>query len=338
LQKIIYDPQQKNMDSVFSAPDAQIDQGNVWHVIQSYFREIGYELYTPASYQGNLEDVSWVIFSNMPNELKPVSLRKRVKRYIRDVYSERTFFKKCVKARMTSKMAVILYEPEVVFDFNYDIKNNRLFEIVFTWNRSLIEEGGKYREFVYPQEIPSSPMRIVPFEDRKLICNFSANKKSTHTQELYSARINTIRFFEENCLDEFDHFGRGWSSDYKSWRGTVVDKKTTMSGYKFNLCYENALGFRGYVTEKIFDALHAGCVPVYLGAPDIEDSVPPEAFIDRRQFNSDEELLKFLRSVGRTRWEALVDAGQEFLKSAAYEKYTAKGIFTLLRNGLFGTS
>ena len=36
----------------------------------------------------------------------------------------------------------------------------------------------------------------------------------------------------------------------------------------------------GYVTEKIFDAFKAGCVPVYWGAENITKYVPAECFID----------------------------------------------------------
>lgn len=35
--------------------------------------------------------------------------------------------------------------------------------------------------------------------------------------------------------------------------------------FKFNLCPENSNN-EGYVTEKIFDALTAGCIPIYWGA------------------------------------------------------------------------
>lgn len=38
-----------------------------------------------------------------------------------------------------------------------------------------------------------------------------------------------------------------------------------------------------YVTEKLYDAFVAGCVPVYYGAPNIEDLLPdPDSIIDYR--------------------------------------------------------
>ncbi len=39
-----------------------------------------------------------------------------------------------------------------------------------------------------------------------------------------------------------------------------------------------------YVTEKLYDAFVAGCVPVYYGAPNIEDLLPdPDSIIDYRR-------------------------------------------------------
>ena len=42
------------------------------------------------------------------------------------------------------------------------------------------------------------------------------------------------------------------------------DKIAYLRQFKFNLCPENS-NYRGYVTEKIFEAIKAGCVPIYWG-------------------------------------------------------------------------
>ncbi|WP_284776278.1 glycosyltransferase family 10 [Agrobacterium sp. lyk4-40-TYG-31] len=334
MRAIIYDPQQKNMDNMFYEKGVNPEDNNVWHEIQTRFHAIGFELYTPNTYPGRLEDVSWVIFQNMPQSFKPTNLRRRFKRFIKRLTGDLTFYQKCVKAGLSQRISVILYEPEVVAEFSYDKNYHKLFSAIFTWDEELIRLGNRYKKFVYPQPNFIPLKNTVPFEERKLICNFSANKKSSHENELYSARIKTIKFFEENCLEDFDHYGRGWSTEYKSWRGSVEDKEKTMGNYRFNLCYENAINFRGYLTEKIFDSLISGCVPIYLGTPDIHNRVASEAFIDRSQFGSDAELLTFIKSVDQTQWQAYVDAGQAFLASKTYQKYTPNGIFKLLKSGL----
>lgn len=44
----------------------------------------------------------------------------------------------------------------------------------------------------------------------------------------------------------------------------VEDKHKWLQEYKFNLCFENS-SYPGYLTEKLFDAYNAGCVPIYWG-------------------------------------------------------------------------
>lgn len=45
-----------------------------------------------------------------------------------------------------------------------------------------------------------------------------------------------------------------------------------LKSYKFNLCPENS-NYTGYVTEKIFDAIQSGCIPIYWGS---ENNPEPE--------------------------------------------------------------
>jgi hypothetical protein len=62
-----------------------------------------------------------------------------------------------------------------------------------------------------------------------------------------------------------------------AWDG----KFAVLSKHRFALCIENAQ-FPGHITEKIFQALSCGCIPVYIGAPNIEKYVDPSIFIDGR--------------------------------------------------------
>ncbi len=83
-------------------------------------------------------------------------------------------------------------------------------------------------------------------------------------------------------------------------------KRTVLSDYKFTLCFENALA-EDYVTEKFFDPLVAGSVPVYLGAPNIEAFAPGDrCFIDIRHFDNPEALADHLKALDRddTAYEA----------------------------------
>jgi len=70
-----------------------------------------------------------------------------------------------------------------------------------------------------------------------------------------------------------------------------IDKVSVMAGYMFCVAMENSIS-KDYVTEKLWDALQAGCIPVYLGAPNVRDFLPdPKAIIDYRDFGTPELLV-----------------------------------------------
>jgi hypothetical protein len=76
-------------------------------------------------------------------------------------------------------------------------------------------------------------------------------------------------------------------------------KLEILKAYKFTLAFENAIG-KDYVTEKFFDPLMAGSVPVYLGAPNVGDFAPGDhCFINAADWRSPEALARYLKEVAR---------------------------------------
>jgi hypothetical protein len=53
----------------------------------------------------------------------------------------------------------------------------------------------------------------------------------------------------------------------------VLQKKNVIRPYKFTFSFENS-ETEDYVTEKLFEALEAGSVPVYFGAPNVDAFLP----------------------------------------------------------------
>ena len=85
--------------------------------------------------------------------------------------------------------------------------------------------------------------------------------------------------------------------------------------------------FPGYVTEKIFDCLTCGTVPIYLGAPNIADYVPRDCFVDMRDLGSFDVLASLLRQMGPTEVGALRDAGAEYLRSPSFAEWRPEKVF-----------
>jgi hypothetical protein len=151
-------------------------------------------------------------------------------------------------------------------------------------------------------------------------------------RERYGARLRAIEAFANS--DEFDLYGEGWDQRHPAvdpalhvaaqrvYRGTVKDKLSLLAGYRFALVFDNTR-FPGYVSEKLFDCFYARCIPIYSGAPDIAQYVPPPAFIDARQFATFPELEHFLRRITEADAKRYVDAAHAFLASPAYESFCA---------------
>lgn len=157
--------------------------------------------------------------------------------------------------------------------------------------------------------------------------------------ELYSWRRRLARQAERRLNCPLDIYGAGWKGDRSSWfpgvsrrpyRAAVeaprardeqihkLDAKfELMADYRFAIATENYRGSKRYISEKVFDVLRAGVVPVYLGDERIEAEVPAEAFVDVRKFADEAALLDYLEACGEAEWRAMRDAGREFLGSSA---------------------
>ena len=125
-----------------------------------------------------------------------------------------------------------------------------------------------------------------------------------------------------------DLYGKGWDTDKNknvrsAYQGLVPPdgKLDTLLKYKFTLCFENSI-FPGYVTEKLFDALLANTVPIYLGDPNILESVPGNTFIDAREFKDTDSLHQYLDNMSEETYEEYRKAGKEFLDSSTFEMFS----------------
>jgi hypothetical protein len=106
---------------------------------------------------------------------------------------------------------------------------------------------------------------------------------------------------------------------------TIENKNEIISTYKFNICFEN-ISFPGYITEKIIDAIVAKTIPVYYGAPDISNYIPPNAFIDATKFVEIDDLIDYMLSITLKEAEEIIENGQKFLRSSQGLKFSYENI------------
>jgi hypothetical protein len=77
----------------------------------------------------------------------------------------------------------------------------------------------------------------------------------------------------------------------------------------------------GYVTEKLFDCLYAGVIPLYIGAPNILDDIPQEVFVDCRNFSSWTELWSYVSNMSSQVISNMREAGREFIQGKDANKF-----------------
>lgn len=155
--------------------------------------------------------------------------------------------------------------------------------------------------------------------------------------ELYSWRRRFGRAAEQLEKRELDIYGIGWTGESISWMPgrrpqpfrcasgeLLVNREETLNyhqkipligRYRFGVAVENFRGDAGYVSEKLFDVMRAGAVPIYLGEESIHTILPEGSFVDVRAFRSHEELLRYLVNCPEDEWEKMRAKGQSFLMS-----------------------
>lgn len=313
-ENLIFNRQQTNV----AIRDKALDK---YYELYDAFWEAGYDIATDDI--NPIEHSDIVIYTDMP--------------------------KKLPSARMVDKSYLIMMESPLVRPENFDLERHRYFHKVFTWS-DLLVDGKKYIKFNYAFTIPASIPKS--FDKEHLCCLIVGNKSSTHPDELYSERRAAIRWFEQHHPDAFTLFGTRWDEYtftgpkilrafnriafvklsmyklfgdvYPSYKGKVVSKHATMRSYKFAIAYENIKDQEGYITEKIFDTFFAGCVPIYLGANNITDYVPKQCFIDKRDYESYEELYMYISTMDEKRYLEYLESIETFLNSSDADPFRAE--------------
>ncbi|HEY0582707.1 MAG TPA: glycosyltransferase family 10 [Chloroflexota bacterium] len=229
---------------------------------------------------------------------------------------------------------------------------------LFEGARERVAAETRFHPLYFPQPCPPPRPTGQPFGKRRFLTMINSNKAMPRARDVarwldrprevsvkrtlaglryrpvardrYGARLRAIESLAN--LDDFDLYGEGWESRHPAvepglfaaaqrvYRGQVDDKLALLATYRFALVFENTR-FPGYISEKLFDCFFARCIPIYSGAPDVAQYIPPPAFIDARQFASFRELEKFLRGITEEDARRYVDAAHAFLLSPAFEAF-----------------
>lgn len=288
-------------DRLFAANDGDTPAGNIYYDMYQYFYGQGDEIHTIDKYK-DLREVDYFLLFDLNW------------RWVNEI----------IKKYGPEKMIYCNAEPPSVYSINspegYDFLA-QFFPYILTWNRDWVDN-----QTIFRRNIPyyfQNEINTVPYTERKLITGISGNKHSKHKDELYSERERVYSFFEEKYSDQFTFYGTGWNKkEHPCYGGVVKSKKEIFERYRFAICFENIKNVKDYVTEKIWDCLCCGIVPIYAGAENIDDYIPRECYIDYFEFENCEELAQRLIRMGEEEYQQYLDAAQKLLGSNIKELFS----------------
>ncbi len=177
-----------------------------------------------------------------------------------------------------SKESVVNYplldDPQCMEFFDYEMSYRQSADI---WT--------PYLRPWWPKKFVSAQL-----QPKKRLCAafVSSGQNSSRRQEYLEELANYI---------PIDSYGKFMKNRRLFWDRGRATRIKTLSHYRFSLAFENSIS-QDYVTEKLFEPFLAGSIPVYLGAPNVEEYAPGDnAYINVNDFSSVKELAQFMKSV-----------------------------------------
>lgn len=117
--------------------------------------------------------------------------------------------------------------------------------------------------------------KVAPSDATRKFCSYVVSNRRTSRSDMARAV-----FFHK--LSEYRQVDAG-GSQFNNVGGPVENKHAFISGYKFNIAFENTSS-PGYTTEKLVEAKAAGTIPIYWGDPMVTADFNPRAFINCHDF------------------------------------------------------
>jgi hypothetical protein len=204
--------------------------------------------------------------------------------------------------RKLEKFSVLFRsEPKCVLPEAYKDEIETLYDAVVSFGKPAgVARSSHWPQYWLKEElIPRSDERC---SEKTVMIN--ANKLNLSKSELYTLR--------RKCaveISSIDLYGDSWNSNlvnrlktlmievlknpirhlvtmrihirywFKKWPETIapINKQEILRGYKYSLVIEND---RTYMSEKLFDALIAGCIPIYVGPSVADYGIPADLVIE----------------------------------------------------------
>ena len=319
-------------ENMFSSKLSQKYEDNLSHLV--YFKqkchELGHQVGTSCSMELDSADI--IVFLDYPNR-------------------NDSFFRKAIYSQ--ARKYLVVTEPKLVNKNNYQEDKIKIFDSVFSFTheipaKKLIPLG--YRFNIKRSFNPS-------YDNRSGVAMIAANKKFSGDGELYSERKKIIDWYSNNFKADFHLYGRDWNYyrfDYNGpfnflnrfnfkkiksnkefmdiYKGQIDSKRRVLSNHIASFCFENSANEYGYITEKIFDSMFSGCIPIYYGAPDVKNYIPESCYVDYLNFRDITELHNYVVSIKRVEYDSYMKNIKIFLNSKAMQFRHENFFDTIIEN------
>ena len=236
---------------------------------------------------------------------------------------------KLIKANPEVKIIYLITEEKNIAPLHANkFLKNPIFDAVLTWDDNIVDNKFFIKYFYFnPFRKMVAP---VAFNDKKFLAMIYSYKLKGKDKkgDFYGERLKIIDHFGSH--NKLDLYGMGWEKANeclieKIYQGPVDSKIETLRKYKFSIAFENSNNEIGGISEKIFDVMAAGCVPIYMGAPNILDFIPGNTFIDYRKFLNYNELENYLDKMPEDVYNRYMGSITTFLQSENYKMFTSYG-------------
>ncbi len=167
---------------------------------------------------------------------------------------------------------------------------SRRFMCQFDLKLSYRQDADIMVSYIPPEIREQRPGPLPAVNHQHLMCSFISGRVDR------SGRLGYLKALSRHI--EVHQYGKRGNRFLADDRGRET-KMRTLSRYRFNFAFENAIA-TDYVTEKFYEPLLAGSVPVYLGAPNIAEFAPVEGcYINAADFAGPKELAEYLLQLSR---------------------------------------
>jgi hypothetical protein len=194
------------------------------------------------------------------------------------------------------------------------LKLTTFFSKIMTWNKKLFDQPNF---IAYYSTLSRDSFYKMPTEEdylnRKLVTQVNSNITLKVQNELYTLR-NYVNYECERLLgDNYTFYGKGWNKQLtSSYGGQIKNKIDTLNRHNFVFAIENCATENGYISEKILDAFVARTVPIYFGSSNISEIVPEDCYIHLNNFESVENLIKFIQDMTFEKYNEYLDKIESF--------------------------